>query len=121
MTVNDALKTVDTLKPNQFSEEDKIKWLNELDSQIKAEIIDIRDGAEQVSFNGYGEDMEATLLASGPHEVLYLYWLQSRMDYYNRESMAYNNSIAQFEAEYDKFRNWYNRMHRVIGCTMRYF
>lgn len=47
MTINEAIQAVDSLKPNGYSELEKIGWLSELDGTIKAEIIDTHEGADK--------------------------------------------------------------------------
>ena len=44
MTIIGAITRVDTVKPNTYSQMDKVKWLSELDGIIKAEIIDTHEG-----------------------------------------------------------------------------
>lgn len=45
MTIIEAIQAVDSLKPNNYSELEKIQWLSELDGTIKAEIIDTHESA----------------------------------------------------------------------------
>ena len=62
MTVREAIETLDLLKPNQYDDNIKVKWLNELDRKIKTEIIDTHENS--VEFTGYDEetDIETELL-----------------------------------------------------------
>ena len=53
MKIIEAIQKVDALKPNNYSQEDKIKWLSTLDGVIKREIIDTHEGASDIVFNGY--------------------------------------------------------------------
>ena len=39
MTIQEAIDRVDILKPNHFTDEDKIGWLNTLDGQVWRELI----------------------------------------------------------------------------------
>ena len=55
MTLIEAINRIDSLKPNGFLQEDKVRWLSNLEGSIKAEIIDKHEGAENVTFNGYNE------------------------------------------------------------------
>ena len=38
MTIIDVIGRIDTLKPNGYKQSEKIKWLSELDSEIKKQI-----------------------------------------------------------------------------------
>jgi uncharacterized OB-fold protein len=42
MTIMEAIHAIDSLKPNSYSESDKIRWLSTLDGLIKIEIIDTK-------------------------------------------------------------------------------
>jgi hypothetical protein len=121
MTITEALERVDALVPNQFEEQEKLKWLSSLDWTIKVEIIDIRQNG--VSFSGYNAetDMNTKLLAPEPYDEMYIHWMTAMIDYNNREMAGYNNAIARFEEMYTKFRNWYNRNHMAKNTPMRYF
>jgi hypothetical protein len=44
MTVNSAITRVNRLKPNGFDAADKIRWLAELDGEIRREIIETHEG-----------------------------------------------------------------------------
>ena len=46
MTIQEAINKIDTLKPNSYSNADKIAWLSNLDGIIKEEIIDTHEGGE---------------------------------------------------------------------------
>ena len=111
MTLMESLHRIDTIKPNSYSQAEKIKWLSTLDGMIKTEIIDTRKGSENVVFNGYAEDADLTtvLLVPAPYDDIYLFWLESKIDYWNGEIGKYNNSIAMFNEAYSTFAKYYNR------------
>jgi hypothetical protein len=123
MTIMDALYRIDELKPNSYSQPEKIKWLSSLDGIIKSEIIDTHEGGEDVVFNGYGEDADLTtvLLVPAPYDDIYLRWLETQIDYTNGEYGKYNNSIAMYNAAYTAFANYYNRTHMPKGKKFKFF
>ena len=43
MTIIEAINQIDAMKPNSYSQSDKIKWLSNLDWSIKKEIIDTHE------------------------------------------------------------------------------
>ena len=45
MTIMDAIERVDTLKPNQYTEEQKVRWLERLDGQLFLELVCTHEGA----------------------------------------------------------------------------
>ena len=123
MTIMDALYRIDELKPNSYSQTEKIKWLSSLDGVIKSEIIDTHEGGEDKVFSGYGEDTELTmeLLVPAPYDDVYLRWLEAQIDYANGEYGKYNNSIAMYNTAYTAYANHYNRTNMPKGKKFKYF
>ena len=123
MTIMDALHRIDTIKPNSYNQTEKVKWLSALDGTIKAEIIDTHEGAEDVVFNGYTEDTDllTALLVPAPYDELYIFWLESKIDYWNGEIGKYNNSISMFNEAYSSYAKYYNRTHMPKGKKFRFF
>lgn len=123
MTIMDALYRIDEVKPNSYSQAEKMKWLSTLDGVIKSEIIDTHEGGEGVVFNGYDEssDLSTTLLVPAPYDDIYLRWLETQIDYANGEYGKYNNSMAMYNTAYTAYANHYNRTHMPIGKKFKFF
>lgn len=123
MTLMSAMNRIDNLKPNSYSQEEKIKWLSALDGTIKAEIIDTHEGGEDIVFSGYNENTVLTteLLAPHPYDELYICWLEAQIDYANGEYGKYNNSMAMYNTAYNAFLNYYNRNHMPKGKKLKFF
>lgn len=47
MKINEAISRIDDLKPNTYSQSDKIKWLSHADATVKRLIIDTHEGADK--------------------------------------------------------------------------
>ena len=123
MTIMDALYRIDELKPNSYSQPEKIKWLSSLDGVIKSEIIDTHEGGENVAFSGYTEDSDLTtvLLVPAPYDDIYLRWLEAQMDYSNGEYGKYNNSLVAYNDAYAMYQKYYNRTHMPKGTKFKFF
>lgn len=123
MTLMDAIYRIDILKPNSYSQEEKIKWLSALDGTIKAEIIDTHEGGEKVVFSGYDVNTALTteLLVPHPYDELYIRWLETQIDYANGEYGKYNNSITMYNKAYSAYENYYNRTHLPISKDFTHF
>lgn len=123
MTVMEALHRADALKPNMYTNAEKIKWLSILDGIIKTEIIDTHEGGEDVVFEGYEEDVELTteLLVPAPFDDIYIHWLEAQIDYTNGEYGKYGNSKAMYNTSYDAYKNHYNRTHMPKGKKFKFF
>ncbi len=115
MTVREAIETLDLLKPNQYDDNIKVKWLSELDRKIKTEIIDTHENS--VEFTGYDEetDIETELLIQDDYSTAYIYWLMAKVDYFNNETVRYNNDMMMFNTEIADFNRWYNRTYKPVS------
>lgn len=113
MTIGDAIKKTDELQPNSFGQEEKIRWLAQLDRELWREVVMTHEGAEDAVEQEYREDTadDTVLLVEGPYDCMYIHWLQSRIDYALAEYGRFNNSNAAFEADRMAWRMWYNRTH----------
>ena len=123
MTIIEAINRIDAVNPNNYSQPEKVAWLSTLDGVIKKEIIDTHEGAEAVTFNGYNDEtsVNTELLVPAPYDEVYLFWLQSKIDYWNGEMSKYNNSISMYNAAYANFERAYNREHKPISKKLKFF
>ena len=100
MRVQEAIEKADRLRPNRFSDMEKIEWLSMLDGQVYDEVIS-RDE----------EHMNEDLLIPDTYAKVYVDYLMAQIDFYNRDMGMYNNQIAVFSNGYQDFKNWYIRNH----------
>lgn len=123
MTLMEAISHVDSIKPNRYTQVEKIKWLSILDGIVKTEIIDTHEGAEAVTFNGYDDiaHLTTTLLIPAPYDDVYYRWLEARIDYANGEYGKFNNSITMYNTAYTAFEKFYNRTHKPIAKNFTHF
>ena len=124
MTINEAITITDAMKPNMYTDEDKIRWLSDLDMAIKTEIIDTHEGGEDTAqFSGYTEDTDQSteLLVKPPYDEIYLRHLEARIDYSNAEYSKYNNSITAYNAVYSAYERYYNRTHMAKGTKIKLY
>ena len=123
MTIIEAINRTDAVKPNGYSQTEKIYWLSVLDGIVKAEIIDTHEGAENATFSGYSEEtpLTATLLIPHPYDEVYIKWLEAQIDYANGEYGKYNNSITMYNVAYSAFEKYYNREHRPKAKSFTHF
>ena len=114
MNIRQAIDKADGLKPNQFTEDEKLRWLNDLDAQIHEEIIETHDGWDGSKFAPH-ESMEDELIAPFPYEELYVSYLKMKYDEENGDVARYNNSMSTFDAHYQNYAKSYNKKHMPIG------
>ena len=122
MKVIEAIQGVDALKPNSYSQEDKIKWLSTLDGIIKTEIIDTHEGASKVIFNGYDiTSLDTELIVPAPYDDIYIKWLEAQINYNNGDIGRYTNSMTMYNAAYTTFERYYNRKNMPLSKSFKYF
>jgi len=119
ITIDEMITYIDEQCANQFSRENKIGWLSELDEQIYDEIIKDRVNPIVTSFSGYSEETSGAteLLVPAMFKDVYRYWLESKYNYSNREIGAYNNAMQMFSYNYERYFAWYNRNHISVGTA----
>ena len=108
----DIIERVDLLEPNDYSPEQKLRWLSSLDGKILREVIETHEGAEGTALPRYRSGQE-TLLVQEPYgEDLYLYYIQAMIAAENNETQRYNKRMTLFNAAYQAWTNFYNRSPR---------
>ena len=123
MKIREAIETINSLKHNTYTQHDKVAWLSRVDSMVKRLIIDTHEGADEVTFTGYDDstDLDTVLLAPEPFDEMYLRWLEAQIDYTNGEYDKYNNAILMYNTAFNGYKNFYNRTHKPIGKSFKYF
>jgi hypothetical protein len=109
MTPNKVIERVDSVRPNSYDEELKLSWISELDGMVKGLVMQEGE-AEPYK---YPEDMDKELLISFPYDDLYGLYVESMIDYYNREYGNYNNSATMFGDKFTEYKKAYIREHRA--------
>lgn len=122
MTIAEAISLVDKLKPNSYTDVQKIGWLSNLDGQVFKEIFQTHADSPIDSFEGYEKASPDTeLLIPYPYcEDIYNYFLQKNIDKENGETAKYNQSVTLFNNAFLAFQNYYNRTHMPIGKGTRF-
>ena len=122
MTLREAISEVDELYPNSYNDGHKVRWLSELDGNIRKKIIDTHDGAPETPFTGYTiNSLDEQLIVPFPFESIYRWWLIAQIDITDGEVNRYNNDIALYNKAYSEFWNDYNAGHMPIGENINYF
>lgn len=116
MTVREAIDKVDGLKANQYTDEEKLTWLSQVDASIYNDIILSHEGFEEVHFAPYTkDDFNKVLIAEFPYDELYVSFLKMKIDDENMETQKYNNSAAIFNAYLQDYAKWYQKNHLPIN------
>lgn len=123
MTAGQAIKSIDELKPNAYSQSRKYIWLYELDAQIKDRLIDTHELNADESAPELPEEYDAdtVLLVPTPYDAMYIHWLEAQIDYANNEYRKFNNSNSMFQADFSEYAGRYNRTHMPKGSKPIYY
>lgn len=135
MTPNKAIEIVDSLTPNTYSEEDKLRWINELDGMVKRLVFqwdekylrelkakyesgELTEAQCKELFDKtkpyvYPDDMDKELLIPAPFENVYPFYLEAQIYYHNKEYDYYNNAVTRFEEQYSEYKKAYIRDNPV--------
>lgn len=123
MTLTGAIHHLDTVKPNAFSQDEKVRWLSMLDGIIKTDLIDTHEGGDAVSFRPYDETtpLLQELLIPHPFDAVYIHWMEMQIDYANGEYGKFNNSVRLYEAAFEAYEKYYHRHHKPLATAYRNF
>ena len=115
MTIREAIEQTDALKDNQYTQEQKIGWLSQLDGYVFKEIILTHEN-DGTPFSGFNSetDPDTELLVPAPYTDVYRWFLESRIDLANGELAKYNNSVSLYNNAYLTYFDYYNRTHAPL-------
>ena len=122
MTIDQAIKLADTLQPNPYPRDMKLRWLAMLDGRIFNEIWAVHEDCPFTEFGSY-DNIEGSmpLLVPAPYdEDVYNYFLQAQIDKENGETTRYNQSITMYNAAYRAYANAYHRDHMPLSQGRRF-
>ena len=112
MKAMDIIERLDLLEPNDYSPEQKLHWLYNLDGRIYREVIQTHADLWSPFPERY-ESGEEELLVGPPYgEDLYYYYLQAMVAAENGETQRYNKRMTLFNSACQGWVNWYKRSHR---------
>ena len=95
MTPTEIIEIVDRITPNAFSSEDKLRWLTQLDDEMRAELFpDAPDTAART---------DALLVPTPWAEEIYTAYLQACMAWADEEDARYDRYILRFNDAYLRY------------------
>lgn len=124
MTIIGAINRADSLKPNGYTQDDKVYWLSTLDGMVMTQVLDkYLTEEEKAKFNGYTPETDLTtkLLVNEPYSDMYLLWLQSRIELYDGEIDRYNNTMQTFSGIWSDFEKFITRTKSAKEVNFRYW
>lgn len=112
MKLRELLAHVDQIRPNAYTDKEKIDMVNTIEGRIYEGIYKTKEGLDLtfVPFEEGGEERELSVQI--PFTDLYVYYLASQIDFYNGDVDRYNDSIVLFHNAWDEFAAWHIANHK---------
>lgn len=117
-TINEVIERVDRIKPVvNVDDQDKARWLIELDGRILREIIQksVHNMPPDDPPAAWPEDGDKQLLVPSPYDRLYDLYLISMLEFSLREYGNYNNSMQAFNDALDKFAYYHRETNMPVS------
>lgn len=124
ITIDEIIELVDTVKPNTRTDEEKIKWLNEIDSLIKRDIIDTHEDYENYPFEEYTPNTPLDTALLIPAELgrdIYRYYIEYQIDIINREYNKYNAAAALYQSALEELELYWHNHHVPLKSSKFHF
>ena len=124
MTLQELITSVNTLKPNPYSNEDKTAWVNTVEGIVADKVFRKSEEYKDMIHMPYVYelDVDTELLVPSPYCDLYIKYLMSQIDFFNAEYTNYNNVAAMYNSAYDDFSAYFRGAHMPkIGATITGF
>lgn len=103
----EVLSQVDLLSPNQYTTEQKLQWLGELEGRIYADVmLSTPEKLAEIE-----QSWQESLVVAWPHSDVYTHWLLAKLHQANGELEMYQNRMESFNASYQNYVNWYIRTY----------
>ena len=108
LTAGRMLGRVDALLPNQYSREEKMRWLAEAEGFVLREVQQLAGALPEVT-EGY------VLTAEAPYDQMYRYYVEAQVHYANGETARYNNAVSLWNNGFLTYRDYCCRREMPEG------
>lgn len=116
MKIKEAIDRTFSLRPDSFSQEEKIAWLSELDHQTYLEVFSAHENnkVDASVFPYNAENMETELIIPSPYDKVYISYLKAKIEEAYGEVDSYNNAVAMFQQQMGEFKRYWHRNNMPI-------
>lgn len=98
MTITGLIDKVKEEKPNTFSDEKLLSFINEIEIEAAEQLAE--------DFDSYSEVDTTELLVPAPYDRLYVSYVKAMIDYANEEYASYQLNAEQHTQDFRDFVNW---------------
>lgn len=110
MKIREALAFVDSVKPNAYTDEQKLRWLNDCEGMVQTQVLLF--APHEIIVYSLPDDENVEMIVNKPHDKLYLSYLYAMIDYANGEYNKYANSMQMFNSDFSEFMRWFATVYR---------
>lgn len=100
MTIKSLIELIQEEKPNTFSNEKLVAYINDIELEVAEEF------GQEIRPYTWEDDQDTELLALPPNDRLYVSFLKAKIDYANEEYESYSNNSAQHIQDFQDFVDW---------------
>ena len=112
MKIRELLAMLDQVRPNAYTDAEKIAMLNTIEGKVYTDIFQKAEGFEE-EFIPFAEgEEERELAVPVPFTELYILYLASRIDFLNGDSGRYNDTIVLLENAWEEYAAYYRENHK---------
>ena len=118
MTIGQILGWVDSLHPNAYTRQEKIRWLSAAEGFLYRAIEPLHQSNR--FFEGFTEEtsLSTPLLAVEPYHFIYHHYLEAQMCYASGDIEGYNNAMLLYNRLMNQFWRYYHTSHKPMGCSL---
>jgi hypothetical protein len=110
MTIKGLIDKVQEEKPNTFTDEKVLGFINEIEEDVSDQLHE--------DFEPYTEVDDTELIAPAPYDRLYVSYVKSQIDYANEEYASYQLNAEQHNQDMSDFINWVVRNGIAVNAYM---
>ena len=119
MTVREVMEATDRRRPNLYSREEKLRWLEEVEAMVWGALEAFH--AVSGPYPGLRQEdwLGKKLMLPQAFTGLYFLWLEGSIYYADQEFSLYNNAMSRFNALWKEFFAWCCRTIPQPGKALR--
>jgi hypothetical protein len=113
MKLGEVLRKVDQLRPNAFTDAEKIDMMNTVEGRVYTDIMSKAEDGLNWTFIPFKEgEEERELVVPTPFTDLYFWYMASMIDLYNGDSGRYNDSVVMYNKAWDEYAAYYRENNK---------
>ena len=117
LTVQELIDFTDRVKPNDFSEDDKVNWITQCEGIVQSQVM-LMAPVEFITYT-WPDSKDYELLVNPPFDKLYRTYMQAMIDYHNGEYGNYQNTMTMFNSDLSEFSRWFSTVYRPADIWRR--